>query len=86
MRESRKVTSIESSPATERAKVLKCDRKKEHIKESLSYICVSPLCKSKGLICIKCKTSPDHAGHTVLPIKSFLAKVEEALTKNTVLV
>ena len=60
----------------------KCDKKKEHSKESLNYICLSLQCKSRGLLCVQCKSTPEHSGHNVQPLRVFVSKMEEAVKKN----
>ena len=76
MRESRASTITEA-----KLKYPKCDRKKDHLKEQLNFICYSVHCQARGLICALCKSSPDHQGHSVLPLRSFLIKIEESLKK-----
>ena len=62
----------------------KCDRKKEHAREAMSFICLSSNYKLRGLICAQCKTSHDYAGQNVQPVKTFLGRVQEALKKKDV--
>lgn len=65
-----------------RLKYPKCDKKKEHAKESLNYICLSPQCKFRGLLCVQCKSAAEHSGHNIQPLRVFISKMEEAAKKS----
>jgi hypothetical protein len=78
MRESRQSSILSNS---EKLKYPKCDRKKEHAKEVLNFLCLTPNCKARGLMCVLCKSSSDHSGHNVQPLKTFLTRLEESLKK-----
>lgn len=78
MRESRQSSVLS---VTDKLKYPKCEKKKEHGKESLNFVCLSAQCKSRGLICVQCKTGGEHTGHNVQPLRTFLTKLEESLKK-----
>ena len=78
MRVSRNASVLSNS---EKLLYPKCDRKKEHAREAMSFICLSPNLKLRGLICALCKTSAEFAGQNVQPVKTFLGRMEEALKK-----
>jgi hypothetical protein len=61
-----------------RIRYLKCPRGDLHQGEVLNFICVDPLCSSKGLICPVCQ-STTHQGHHTLHLKIFLAEVNRNL-------
>jgi hypothetical protein len=78
MRESRQSSVLS---AADKLKYPKCDKKKEHAKESLNFVCLSANCKARGLICVQCKSGGEHNGHNIQPLKLFLVKLEESLKK-----
>lgn len=55
LRESKQSSIISNS---EKLKYPKCERKKEHTKESLNFVCITSTCKNRGLICVQCKSTP----------------------------
>lgn len=58
----------------------KCIHKKQHAKEMMNLICLTPTCKNRGPICSLCKTS-EHSSHVIIPIKTFLTKLSLNLAK-----
>lgn len=80
MRESRQSRQNSVLVASEKVKYPRCERKKEHHKESLNLVCLSPQCKLRGLCCLQCKTT-EHHGHLVQPLRTFLNKLEDSLKR-----
>ena len=76
-------TSRNASILSNSEKILypKCDRKKEHAREAMSFICLSPNIKLRGLICAHCKNSAEFAGQNVQPVKTFLTRMDDTLKK-----
>ena len=49
-------SSTAFSTATTQQKFPKCEAKKQHNKDALNLVCLTNICKNKGVICSMCKS------------------------------